>query len=183
MEGEASSWRCERTVDVQGSGVWCLAAWGGRVACGCVDGGIRVWSLETWGLERTLRGHGGWVSALVVSGGRLISSSRGGTVRVWSVETWGCVQTVEVYPAWSLRWIEALAVCGSALVRGGNCGFDSREREVQVWDLETLRPLRTLRQPAGANVRSLVWDGREAWGAVGKQVVVWGRRGMPGGGA
>ena len=26
MEGEASTWRCERTLDGQGSGVWCLAA-------------------------------------------------------------------------------------------------------------------------------------------------------------
>ena len=99
MEGEASSWLCERTLDGQGSGVWCLAAWGERVACGVLDGDIGVWSLETWGSERTLKGHILCVSALVVSGGRLISSSADGTVRVWSChdscETWECVQTVE----------------------------------------------------------------------------------------
>ena len=50
--------------------------------------------------------------------------------------------------------------------------------EVRVWDLQTLLPLHTLRQPAGDDVRSLVWDGREVWGAVGSQVVVWGRRPM-----
>ena len=59
--------------------------------------------------------------------------------------------------------------------------------EVRVWDLETLRPLRTLRQPAGENVLLLVWYGGEVWGAVGEQVVVppplpqWERRGMTGG--
>ena len=151
------------------------------MACGYVDGGIRVWSLETWGLERTLRGHERRICALVASVGRLISSSEDGTVREWSVETWGCVQTVEAYPAGSGQWIASLAVCCSALV-GGSMG-GSAERGVRVWNLETLRPLHTLRQPAGDDVRSLVGDGREVWGAVGDQVVVWGRRGMAGGGA
>ena len=153
------------------------------MACGYVDGGIRVWSLETWGLERTLRGHEGCVYALVVSGGRLISSSDDGTVRAWSVETWGCVQTVEAYPAGSGQWIASLALCGSALGGGSAGSSASEEREVRVWDLETLRPQHTLRQPAGEDVESLVWDGREVWGAAGDQVVVWGRRRMTGGGA
>jgi hypothetical protein len=50
--------------------------------------------------------------------------------------------------------------------------------EVRVWDLETLRPLHTLVQLAGGprHVESLVCDGREVLGAVGEQVVVWGRR-------
>ena len=48
---------------------------------------------------------------------------------------------------------------------------------MRVWDLETLQPLHTLRQPAGAPVYSLVSDGGEVWAAVGKEVVVWGRRG------
>ena len=161
MEGEASSWRCERTLVVQGSSgyVECLAAWGDRVACGFGDGGIRVWSLETWGFERILRGHKGSVFALVVSGKRLVSGSRDGTVRVWSGETWGCVETVEAYPADADQYIRALAVCGSALVVGSFCGSASVEREVRVWDLETLRPLHTLRQPAGDDVRSLLSDG------------------------
>ena len=62
-------------------------------------------------------------------------------------------------------------------------GSASEGQEVRVWDLETLRPLHTLRQPAGDDVRSLLSDGREVWGAVGSQVVVWGQRGMVGGGA
>ena len=109
-----------------------------------------------------MRGHKLCINALVASGGRLIGSSDDGTVRVWSVETWECVQTVEAGSR-----IEALAVCGSALVGGTYSGSASEEREVRVWDLETLRPLHTLRQPAGDDVFSLVCDGREVWGAVG----------------
>ena len=155
------------------------------MACGYVDGGIGVWPLETWGLERTLCGHEGCVSALVVSGGLLISSSRHGTLRVWSLETWGCVQKVEAYPAWWDEWIASLAVCGSAQVgvsEDGESISGSEEREVRVWDLATLRPLHTLLQPAGGDVVSLASVGREVWGAVGPQGVVWGRRGVPGGG-
>ena len=53
--------------------------------------------------------------------------------------------------------------------------------EVRVWDLEMLRPQHTLRQPAEGDVLSLVSDGREVLGAVGEQVVVWGRLGVTGG--
>ena len=48
---------------------------------------------------------------------------------------------------------------------------------MREWDLETLQPLHTLRQPAGEDVSSLESDGGEVLGAVGKDVVVWGRRG------
>ena len=175
MEGEASRWRCERTLDGHVSGVWCMVAWGDRAACGCGDGGIRVWSTETWALERTLQGHEGGVRGMVMSGRRLISSSYDSAVRVWSTETWECVQTVEACPAGSGRYIRCLAVCGSALV-GGCCSKSLSEKgEVRVWGLETLRPLHTLVQPA--NLMSLVCDGRKVWGAVGTQVVVWGLRG------
>ena len=179
MEGEASRWRCERTLDGQRSMVWCVVAWEGGVAGGCGDGGIGVWGAETWGLERTLRGHERQVCALIMSGGRLISSSSDRTVRVWSTETWGCVQTVEVYPAGSPQHIYRLAVSGPRLVGGSDIYpySASAEQEVRVWDLETLRPLHAMRQPAGIGVWSLVGDGGEVWGAVGEEVVVWGRRG------
>ena len=158
-----------------------MVAWGDRAACGCGDGGIRVWSMETWALERTLQCPGHWhkgcVRSIAVSGGRLISSSDDGTVRVWLAESWECVQMVEAYPAGSRQYIRCLAVGGSTLVGGCCSNSSSGEGEVRVWDLETLRPLHTLMQPAGTNVKSLVCDGREVWGAVKDQAVVWGRRG------
>ena len=84
----------------------------------------------------------------------------------------------------TIQYIRPLAVCCSALVGGSMIGSVSEEkRKVRVWDLETLRPLHTLRQPAEDDVRSLLSDGREVWAAVGSQVVVWGRRQTAGGGA
>ena len=53
----------------------------------------------------------------------------------------------------------------------------TEEYEARVWDLETLEPLHTLRQAAGQRVLGLASDRGEVWGAVGKDVVVWGMRG------
>ena len=50
------------------------------------------------------------------------------------------------------------------------------EHEARVWDLETLEPLHTLKQPAGQDVCELASDGGDVWAAGGKVVVVWGRR-------
>jgi WD40 repeat protein len=173
MEGDASTWRCVRTLPVEGTaGIFQLAAWDGVVAAGCVDGAIRVWSTETWGLEQTLRGHEDDVMSLVVNGRRLISSSYDGTLRVWSTETWACLQTVQVYEMHSEVHINALAVSGSTLAGVSNGGG------VLVWDLETLEQLHTLDLWADqAHQPSLKSYDGEVWGAIGEQVVVWGRRG------
>ena len=149
------------------------------MAGGSGDGGIRVWDAETGALEQKLRGHDGPVHGLVVSGQRMISCSYDKTVRAWSLETWACVQMMEAYAAASPQYIRSLAVSGSTLVGGSYSQQYSatEEYEVRVWDLETLQPLHTLRQPAGAPVYSLASDGGEVWAAVGKELVVWGRRG------
>jgi hypothetical protein len=197
--GSASSWRCEQTLSTrwelgsEGSSVLCLAVWGDKVAGGCGDEGIRVWSSETWALERILQAciaqFGCAIEVgMAVSGQRLISSFEDGMVRVWSTETWECVQTVEVYTDWSEMHVGRLAVCGSMLVGGSVNYSDPKlhqwpmnqthyQSEVLVWDLESLRPLNTLKQLAGRKVMSLACDGEEVWAAVGKEVVVWGRRG------
>ena len=172
-EGDVSSWRCERTLDA-GSAVFSLAAWGGKVAGG-INNTICVWDAETGALEQTLRGHTHSVYGLVVSGERMISCSLDKTVRVWSLETWACVQTVEAYPAGSPHYIYRLAVSGSTLVGGSSSHSGVEAYAVRVWDLATLQPLHTLRQPAGASVFQLAVDCGEVWGAVGEEVVVWGR--------
>ena len=104
--------------------------------------------------------------------------SRDGMVRVWSVETWGCVQTVEAYAAASVQKICRLAVSAGSLV-GGSASDPysaSEEYEVRVWELETLRPLHTIKQPAGKMVHSLAGDLLGVWGAVGNEILVWGGR-------
>ena len=175
---DSSRWRCERTLDADAR-VNCLAAWGGRVAGGLADGCIRVWDAETGAPEQTLRGHADSVAGLVVSGQRMISCSFDQTLRAWSLETWACVQILEAYSIASPQHISRLAVSGSTLVGGSKSSplIETEEYEVRVWDLETLQPLHTLRQPAGEDVCSLASEGGEVWGAVGSDVVVWGRRG------
>ena len=179
-EGGAAGWKCEKTlVGPESPEVWCLAAWGERVACGCKDGRVLVWSSATWALERTLPRGWGCVFRMAVSGRRLIGSFGLGSVRAWSTETWECVRTVAAYPGGSGRHVDCLAVSGSALVGGSYAfiGSGCRECAVRVWDLETLEPLHELVQPSGIKMRSMVCYGAEVWGAVEAEVVVWGRHG------
>jgi WD40 repeat protein len=177
MEGAVSAWRCERTLAGHEGEVCCVVTWGGKVASGSGDKTIRVWDVQAGAHEQTLVGHEGPVFALVACGPqRLISSSMDKTVRVWSMATWACVQTVRAYAAGSAQYIVSLAVSGSTLV-GGSFSDPSatEEYEARVWDLETLEPLHALRQAAGQYVTGLASDGGEVWGAVGRDVVVWGR--------
>ncbi len=91
--------------------------------------------------------------------------------------TQACVQTVQVYPAGSFQRICGLAVSGSTLV-GVSEGRSAREvYEVRVWDLATLAPLHTLKQPAGRRVEGVAVGGGEVWVACGRELVVWGWRG------
>ena len=147
------------------------------MACGSGDKTIRVWDVGAGTLEQTLAGHEGAVVALVACGQRLISSSMDKTVKVWSLATWACVHTVQAYAAGSAQHIRCLAVSGPTLVGGSFGVLHSRteEYEVRVWDLQTLEPLHTLRQPAGHVVYALASCGGEVWGGVGKSVAVWGR--------
>jgi WD40 repeat protein len=149
------------------------------MASGSGDKTIRVWDVGAGTLEQTLAGHEGAVVALVACGQRLISSSVDKTVKVWSMATWACVHTVQAYAAGSAQFIWSLAVSGPMLVGGSFSDPHSRteEYEVRVWDLETLEPLHTLRQPAGHVVYAFASDGGEIWGGVGNSVAVWGRRG------
>jgi WD40 repeat protein len=178
IEGAVSTWRCERTLAGHEDYINCLATCGGKMASGSGDKTIRVWDAGTGTHQQTLAGHAMAVVALVACGQRLISSSMDKTVKVWSMASWACVQTVQAYPAGSAQFILRLAVSGPTLVGGTNSIAHSRteEYEARIWDLETLESLHTLRQPAGQRVLGLGSDEDEVWGAVGTDVVVWGRR-------
>ncbi len=147
------------------------------MASGSRDRTIRVWDVGAGAHEQTMAGHEGAVVALEACGQRLISSSEDKSVRVWSMATWACVQTVQAYASGSGRYIGRLAVSGTTLV-GASAGIPhsrTEASEARVWDLETLEPLHTLKQAAGRYVAGLAGDSWEVWGAVGSDVVVWGR--------
>jgi hypothetical protein len=178
MDGPVSAWQCEHTLDVPGEKVNCVEAWAGRAAAGLSDRSIWVWDARAGQHERTLLGHDRPVVAMVARGQRLYSSSLDGTVRAWSTETWECTLTARAFAEGSPQYIWCLAVSGAALVGGSesNPHSNAEAHEVRVWDLETLEPRHTLAQPAGKEVRWLTSDGGELWAAIGRELVVWGRR-------
>ncbi len=96
--------------------------------------------------------------------------------------TWACVQTMQACAEGSTQYMISLTVSGSTLVGGSWSNPLSRtegyEARVTVWALDTLHELLcTSRQPADKNVLGLASDGQEVWGAIGEDVMVWGRRG------
>ena len=159
--GPGSGWPCERTLAGHTVGVYALAGWEGKLISGSWDT-IRVWDASTGGLDATLTGHRGGVFGLVVMGERLFSASMDGTIRVWTVGTWAAVTSVEVYDVGRLgQFPWCLAVDGRKLISGsavlGVAEEEDVQYEVRVWDPATMACEHTVRQPAGAEVRCLLF--------------------------
>ena len=172
--GHGPEWPCERTLAGHAEGVASLAGWEGKLISGSADRTIRVWELETGGLDATLTGHRGGVCALLVHGERLFSASEDGTIRAWAVGTWAAVACVEAFDIRaSGQWPVCLAASGSKLI-GGSGGFCT-QRELRVWDVDSLTCEHTVQQPARAAMSCLAVVGEELWGGAGADVVVWGR--------
>ena len=169
-------WACERELLGHAGVVRSLAGWEDKVASGSADGRIRVWDVGTGALDATLAGHSGVVWALVVHGDRLLSASGDGTIRAWALGTWAGLRTVEAWGEGTRMVPHSLAVSGSKLVCGSASHRTGLQPEVRVWGLEELDLQQTLRQPADSDVRALVAVDGEVWGAVGKDVAVWGRK-------
>ena len=154
-------WVCERTLAGHIGFVKALAGWEGKLISGSGDKTIRVWDASTGGLDATLTGHQDEVFGLVVMGERLFSASRDGTIRVWTVGTWAAVTSVEAYDVdGSGQFPWCLAVDGRKLISGSNALGDLDEEvqyEVRVWDPATMACEHTVRQPAGAKVRCLLF--------------------------
>jgi hypothetical protein len=168
-------WACERTLLGRAGMAIALAGWQGKVASGSLGGAIWVWDAGTGARDATLAGHAGAVTALAAHGDRLLSASRDGTIRAWAMGTWAGLRTVEAYGGGTGLYPRSLAVSGPALVSGSSA-VGGLQGEVRVWALEDLEPVHTLRQPAGSAVRALLAADGEVWGAVGRDVVVWGRK-------
>ena len=159
--GPGPEWSCEKMLAGHIESVIALAGWEGKLISGSADNTIRVWDASTGGLDATLTGHRGAVSALVVMGERLFSASGDGTIRVWTVGTWAAVTSVEAYDVsrpGQIPW--CLAVDGRKLISGSAASCDVDEDvqyEVRVWDPSTMACEHTVRQPAGARVRCLLF--------------------------
>ena len=94
----------------------------------------------------------------MVMGERLFSASEDGTIRVWTVGTWAAVTSVEAYDTGQVPW--CLAVDGPKLISGSadyGVADEEVQYEVRVWDPATMACEHTVRQPAGAKVRCLLF--------------------------
>jgi WD40 repeat protein len=155
--------------------VYSLAGWPGKVLSGSHDASIRVWDVGTGEHEATLVGHTCTVNAMVVHRDRLLSSSYDMTIREWAVGTWTALRTVMVDDGGEMyECARCLAVSGSKLISGAGAQREG-QRVLRVWGLEELDCQQVLPQPGSEDVRALVALDGEVWGAVGKEVVVWGR--------
>ena len=170
--GSPGAWVRERTLGGEAGPVMCVAAWGAtKAAAGMADSAVRVWDAVSGALERTVGPpwNAGLVHSLLVGGSRLTGSWRDGPVRAWSLETGACVATVECRGLAGAA--QSLAGVGAVLVGGTEGG------RLRFWSTKEL--VSASGQPAGGPVCALLEDGGELWGCVGRELVVWGRRGTP----
>jgi WD40 repeat protein len=168
----AAGWGCERDL-YAGERVYCVEAWGARVAAGLQCGDVVVWDVESGAAERRVRAHSKIVYGLAAAGGRLYSSSLDGCLKAWSTDTWICEQTVGKAGGVPGAYIRTLGVWGGAVVGGESsnpCAAGQRYA-VRAWDAATLRPLGERRQAAGEAVLSVACGGGGAWAAAGERVV------------
>ena len=159
--GPGPEWPCERTLAGHTGSVEALAGWEGKLISGSWDKTIRVWDASTGGLDATLTGHQHAVSGLVVMGERLFSASLDGTIRVWTVGTCAAVASVQAYDVdGSEQYARCLAADGSKLISGSRAlgvADEEVQYEVRVWDPATMACEHTVRQPAGDQVRCLLF--------------------------
>jgi len=164
--------RCA-TIDC-GSGVWALAVLSdGRLAAGCVSGGVRLVEVGagtgTGAVTATLEGHRRSVAALVVlPEGTLASGSWDNTVRLWDVGARLCIATLEGHT----ESVEALA-----LLADGRLASGSDDASARLWDVTTRACVGVLEGHTHS-----VWalaalpDGRLASGSADRTIRVWDTR-------
>jgi WD40 repeat protein len=70
---------------------------GDMLACGYLDGTIRVWDVQTSSLIRSFEGHGGRISSVEFSplGDMIVSGSDDSTVRIWDISSNCCKCVLE----------------------------------------------------------------------------------------
>ncbi len=136
---------------------------GKTLACGSMDGPIRLWGLNNGKLKRRLNGHKNFVNSIVFSrdGKFLATGSDDGSILVWNTETWEHVPFHDE----QLSSVSCLSYNrdGSFLAAGSQTGeiflFDVKKGiAIKSFKGHIRRVSRLMFSPDGRQIASAGWD-------------------------
>ena len=155
-------------------GIWCLAfsPRGANLAAGVSDGTIALWDPDSLTWRASLRGHSDSVTSLVFTpdASALISGSADQTIKLWKS------RQPPIPPLVTMRAAADKSYCrfvlftpdGRLMVTGGD------DKVIKVWDMQTGKPLRTLRHTRASSCGALSPDGKLlATGTYGDVIFLW----------
>jgi WD40 repeat protein len=122
------------------------------LATGGIDGSVRLWNPETAELLRSFDDHAAWVRSITFSpdGGRLYSASRDRTAKVWRVSDGELLDTFQAQAG-----IESMALSRDGKMLALGTPSRSNRHDVELWNTETGRFVKTLTGPENCYVNSL----------------------------
>ncbi len=135
-----------------------LATWQDTLIRGSEDGSICVCDVRTGDHEATLRGHRDCAQGVLVVSDRLLNTSDDGTTRIreWAAGTWEALRTIQANARRGEPYPHRLVASGWRLISGSYIPLTSGWPEMQVWDLESLRPEHTVLLPYNQSISALV---------------------------
>ncbi|KAJ1657318.1 hypothetical protein IWQ61_003260 [Dispira simplex] len=113
-----------RTMEGDITNVFSMALNEGLLFCGCQDGLIRIWDLETYQMILHLQAHTDDVLALVTQHYNLLSASADGTIKVWDRNS-QCLLETQAHDGIILT----MTMAGGYLVSGGS------DQAAKFWQL------------------------------------------------
>ena len=99
-----------------------------QIACGCEDGFIQIWDLNSLSKVKKFKAHDNWIPYLLcVEKTKLISFSREKKIKIWNLETFDCINVFEGHSE-VIRYLDLTSV--------GNLLSCSDDKTVKLWQIE-----------------------------------------------
>lgn len=128
-----------------------IAPDGKNLVTGDQAGEVKLWDLSTGTVKKNLGNHSKTVGSVVISpdGQTLVSGSSDGTIKIWSFPTGQLKTTLSGY------WTLAISPDGQTLA-----GVSADLKGIQLWNLSTGQPKKTLNLGEKANSIAFSTDGQ-----------------------